>query len=69
MCACPEDRPKIYLALRTDVAREDTIRLSGNLDPDVCLPAMQGPRRPYAATPQLRCQGAPQGCCRFGRHS
>jgi hypothetical protein len=45
MCACPEDRRKIYLALalRADVDREGTIRLSGNFDPDVCLPAMQGP--------------------------
>jgi hypothetical protein len=55
MCACPEDRRKIYLALalRADVDREGTIiRLSGIFDSDVYLPAvMQGP--PDVLTPRL----------------
>lgn len=53
MCACPEDRRRIYLALalRADVDREGTIRLSGIFDPDVCLPAMEG--APDVLTPRL----------------
>ena len=57
MCACPEDRRKIYLALalRAEVDREGTIRLSGIFDPDVRLPAMQGP--PDVLTPRLHSLG------------
>jgi hypothetical protein len=54
MCACPEDRRKIYLALalRADVDRKGTICLSGIFDPDVYLPGvMQGP--PDTLTPRL----------------
>ncbi len=46
VCAGPEDRRRIYqaLRLRADVDREGTIRLSGIFDPDVYLPAVvQGP--------------------------
>jgi hypothetical protein len=54
MCACPEDRRRIYqaLALRADVDREGRIRLNGIFDPDVYLPAvMQG--SPDTLTPRL----------------
>ena len=54
MCACQEDRRRIYqaLALRADVDREGRIRLNGIFDPDVYLPGlMQGP--PDTLTPRL----------------